>query len=213
MFGSGNIIARFRGPWGVPIEIDASLFLLVGIIGFLGGDPIFGLIFAAIIVISILLHELGHAWGNIVQGLGVQRVLLYGGGGLCFGGRTGTPQQQELVVAMGPIVNLTLWAVLSLAAPSFTGMVGFWISVAAWVNMALFVLNMVPVQPLDGGKLFQLGMMRIMSHRRAQWVAGLVGFVFSVLWYPAMFWLYFQFGMLLFFFPSIIYHLRMMQDA
>jgi hypothetical protein len=66
---------------------------------------------------SIFLHELGHAWGATVQGVPVRRIVINGGGGFCEQARSATRRQDELIVAMGPIVNLTIWAAGSLAAP------------------------------------------------------------------------------------------------
>ena len=62
----------------------------------------------------IFLHELGHAWGCQVQGIPVRRIVLHGGGGFCEHTRSGTRTEQELIIAMGPLVNLALWALGSL---------------------------------------------------------------------------------------------------
>jgi len=66
---------------------------------------------------SIFLHELGHAWGTIVQGIPVRRIMIYGGGGFCERSRSASVKQRELIVAMGPIVNLVIWAFASLSLP------------------------------------------------------------------------------------------------
>ena len=74
-----------------------------------GGTPrdfAFDLMFFAILIGSIYLHELGHAWGCLIQGVPVRRVMIYGGGGFCEPTRSSTRYEQELIVAMGPIVNL-----------------------------------------------------------------------------------------------------------
>ncbi|PID95899.1 MAG: hypothetical protein CSA84_07700, partial [Actinomycetales bacterium] len=69
-----------------------------------------GLIFVAILFGSIFLHELGHAWGCHVQGVPVRRVMIFGGGGFCEHGRAVNGREDELITAMGPIVNLVIWA-------------------------------------------------------------------------------------------------------
>ena len=104
-------IARFPGPWGIPIEIGSSLLLLLFILGGVGGSSgLYGITFVAIILGSILLHELGHAWGCVVQGVPVARIMLYGGGGFCQPARAATNHENELIVAMGPVVNICIWA-------------------------------------------------------------------------------------------------------
>ena len=212
-------ILSMRGPWGVPIEVAPSFAILCAIL--IGFDPsAHTLAFVAMIALSILLHELGHAWGNIVQGLRVERVVLWGGGGLCYGDPRATPREQELVVAMGPIVNLFLWALLSMAAdhlwltPERYSYDLLWaLDTMARINLVLFALNMIPVQPLDGGRLLQLGLMRLLSRRGAARVAGGAGLVMAALWIPGMIAAWYLFGFVLLFFPSVRVHLQMLRGG
>ena len=66
----------FRGPFGIPVEIGGSiLFLAMLFIGFGATNPdllLQGVILFAMVVVSLFLHELGHAWGARVQGVPVQ---------------------------------------------------------------------------------------------------------------------------------------------
>ena len=120
MFQDNKPIFEFRGPWGVPVQVGASLFLLMLLFVDFGGAPrdfAFDMMFFAILIGSIYLHELGHAWGCLIQGVPVRRVMIYGGGGFCEPTRSGSRSEQELIVAMGPIVNLFLWAVAGVIAP------------------------------------------------------------------------------------------------
>ncbi|MBM2575041.1 site-2 protease family protein [Jannaschia sp. Os4] len=218
-------ILTLPGPWGVPIQIAPSFGLLALLL--VGFDPSMGSVaFFGIVAVSILLHELGHAWGNRVQGLRVERVVLWGGGGFCVGDPRATPRERELVVAMGPLTNLALWAICGLAVGWIDGRYmaaaiypGGWATTAtlleqaAWINLFLFGLNLVPVQPLDGGKLLHLGLLRVLDRRRAAWVAGAVGLVLSVLWIPAMIAAFFAFGFALLFLPSIALHRAMMRGG
>ena len=120
MFRDTSPIFEFRGPWGVPIQIGGSLLLLPLMLIDLGGTPrgfAFDMMFVLILIGSIYLHELGHAWACLIQGVPVKRIMLYGGGGFCERTRSATRHEQELIVAMGPIVNLFLWAIAGLIAP------------------------------------------------------------------------------------------------
>lgn len=227
MFQSGRIISQFRGPWGLRIELDQSLILLLGFLLYMSlrGSLLDGVLLCAIIVMSILLHELGHAWGCLVQGVSVRRVVLHGGGGFCEHARSPNARQQELIVLMGPLVNLALWAILGIVfwamlwLPYWIGaMPGdlwydavLWVMFAAHINLALFVFNLIPVQPLDGGKLFHLALLRVLPAPVAHRVTGGVGFVLSILWFPAAVVLYLTLGFILFFFPNPMAHWRMMR--
>ncbi|WP_281825988.1 site-2 protease family protein [Jannaschia rubra] len=210
-------ILTLRGPWGVPVEIAPSFLLLMFVLmGFRFEAD--GLIFVVLVGLSILLHEWGHAWGALVQGEPVRRVVLWGGGGFCEYRRAATARKRELMVAMGPLVNLTLWAAASLAAEWMSASVwgsdawfgmAYHLHVFGWINLTLFALNMLPVQPLDGGQLLQLALLRVVSPRAAMRVAGVVGLVVAVLWVPAMIFVFITWGWVLFFIPSIRRHLEM----
>ena len=86
-----------------------------------------------------------------------------------------------------------------------------WADTFARLNLALFFFNMLPVHPLDGGKLFFLGLLRLTSPLNALKAAGAVGVVFSILWWPALIWVYVNYGWLLLFAPSLRQHLAMMR--
>lgn len=233
MFPSSDSVLRLPGPWGVPIEVHRSFGVLAGIFALLAvqsGAIVFVTVQFAMLVAAILLHELGHAWGGHVQGVPVRRVVLHGGGGFCEYAHAGTAHQQELMVAMGPLVNLALWALASLGVwwlqadmietmqrtGSDTPMVGagtiqlmIYLSVFAKLNLMLFAFNMIPVQPLDGGRLLHLGLLHMLPDRAALRMTGAVGVVASVLWLPVMIGLYVWMGFILIFIPSLALHLEM----
>lgn len=234
MFENDTPIYRVQGPFGIPIEIGASiLFLAFVFFGFDLSSPqvvIHGVMMFAMVLASILLHELGHAWAAWIQGVPVQRVVLYGGGGFCEH-ESSSAYESEFIVAMGPLMNLTLWAVSSLlggwlmtsvVASLSVGQIGdvqaeFWLTISywlhnfAWLNLVLFALNMVPIQPLDGGKLLHLVLLRVVPQMTALRVAGAVGLIFSCLWVPAMVGLFMTFGWALLFLPSIGVHWLMVR--
>ncbi len=214
MFGNSNTIFQFRGLFGVPVHIGSSILLLVLLFLSFGTSPaqlLYNAIFLGMIIGSIYLHELGHAWATLVQGIPVRRIMIYGGGGFCERTRSATARQEELIVAMGPIVNLSIWAVASLIWPYMPeGLLMWAVNLLAWINLFLAIFNMIPVQPLDGGKLFHLFLLRFTSQAMAMRIAGGIGLVISVLWLPAMYLAYTKLGFLLFFFPPIGLHWRMM---
>ncbi len=212
MFGNENPLFEFRGPWGVPIQIGGSLILLPLIFVSFSGTPtsmMYDLMFVAMLIGSILLHELGHAWGALIQGVPVRRIMIYGGGGFCERAASVTRYQDELIVAMGPIVNLVIWAVASLAAPHVDGMAGWALYWLANLNLFLAIFNLIPLMPLDGGKLFQLGLMRLLPSVTATKICGWIGVVACVAWIPGMLWVYVNLGFVLFFIPSIRLHWQM----
>jgi Zn-dependent protease len=215
MFGNDKAVFQFTGPFGVLVQIGGSILLLPLIFVSFGGGAAslpYDLAFVAMLILSIFLHELGHAWGCLVQGVPVRRIMIHGGGGFCEHARSPSYTEQELIVAMGPIVNLTIWALASLAAPMVaTPMLAWALYWLALINLFLALFNMLPVHPLDGGKLFQLLLLRFLPADTATHISGGVGLVIAILWIPGMLWLFFNVGLVLFFFPPVKMHLQMLR--
>ncbi len=212
-----SAIFQFRGPWNIPIQFSQSLiFLILIIVGF-NYDPDslpYALGIVAILLTSILLHELGHAWGCLVQGVPVNRVVLYGGGGFCEHRRSTSSYEDELIVAMGPIVNLTLWAVCSLLEPLIASPdLGWVLAVTASLNLWLALFNLLPLMPLDGGRLLHALLNRVVSPGTATRIAGLVGLIGVLLWVPMMIFAYVSFGFVFLFFPPLLRHWHMLRHA
>lgn len=213
MLGADKVLFTLPGPFGVPVQVGTTLLLLPLIFISFGDIAYFqyDLLFIAMLIVSILAHEVGHAWGCKVQGIPVKRVMIHGGGGFCEHGRAPSLKAQEFIVAMGPIVNLALWAMAGLLAPAFDyGMIGWALYWFAQINLFLALFNLLPVHPLDGGKLFHLGLLRFLPPLAATRISGGVGVVFAVLWLPGMIWLFLNIGIVLFFVPPLRAHWRMM---
>ena len=224
---TGPILFRFKGFLGVPVEVGTSLGLLVLLFAALGATAGRGILWpgisVALLVIAIYLHELGHAWASMAQGVPVRRIVLHGSGGFCQPERVATNAEQEFIVAMGPLTNLALWALSSLAAYAMWSLIvdgaGFAIYLAilfslfARINLALFVFNLIPAHPLDGGRLVHLWLLRKMPPARALKVSGTIGLVAAIAWFPMLVWMYLTTGWLLLFAPSITLHYRMMKGG
>ena len=160
------------------------------------------ILWAVAVLVSILVHELGHALAYRFFGQGAQ-VVIYHFGGLTipeiWGRRASLrPVQRLLVSAAGPLAQLALAAmiVVSLRAAGYA--VPFPIdsvgealglyegrrieSLQAFaftmfmlsVNVFWPLLNLLPVPPLDGGQIVREGMLA-MGVADAQRIAGLVG--------------------------------------
>ncbi|MEM6386199.1 MAG: hypothetical protein AAF718_08195 [Pseudomonadota bacterium] len=187
--------------------------LLIDLFG-TGREIVFDVMFVFILLGSIYLHELGHAWGCVIQGVPVRRIVLHCGGGFCQRARAATRYEQELIVAMGPIVTLTLWAVAGLIAPFIRDPEIAWVFwTISGVNGFLAILNLLPVNPLDGGKLFNLLMHRLCQPCLAIMISASVGLICALLWLPLTIYGFMQFGFVLFFLPAVALHWRLLRTA
>ena len=127
---------------------DASrAFLLAWLVGTLG---LWGV---------ILLHELGHCFTARAVGGDADEVLLWPLGGLASCTHPNVWQSHFLVAAGGPLVNVAI-AVLAYAAFSVIGGPGnnVYLNELKWVlvewNWLLLFFNLLPLYPLDGGRMF-----------------------------------------------------------
>ena len=152
---------------GLPVVIDASFILLVVLWGqhyFTSGNTQLmsaGVVIVIGIALSILIHELAHAIVGHYFGVEPSHVELNGMGGLCY---WASPMRQEAwpriaISIAGPLSNLALYflfkelaAVQGLAGNRMLRNVLLTLSST---NFLLFVFNMLPAYPLDGGKALE----------------------------------------------------------
>jgi stage IV sporulation protein FB len=134
---------------GIPVSISLWFLLILPLTGF--DLSIFISVF-----IAVLIHELAHALS--AKSLG------YGAYGINIGLFAGSasidsnmhPRDNIRVTAAGPLSNLIL-AIIGL----FLGFDTFF-----YINMFLFIFNILPIYPMDGGELMKDFLMLNMSNRR-----------------------------------------------
>jgi Zn-dependent protease len=117
--------------------------------------------------ISILVHELGHALTAKAFGKRVEIVLeAFGGYAAYSGGAPLSRPRTFLVTAAGPALQIVLGLVVYFFAelfPSMSFQAMYFVKVLYAISFGWAVLNLLPVLPLDGGRILQtiLGPSRI----------------------------------------------------
>lgn len=188
------MIASFRlgKIWGIPIGLHWSLLLVFGLLTVsLAGSyfpsefpalaPEWRLLLAIVTSIlffaSIMLHELGHAWVALREGVPVNGITLFIFGGVAeIGGNAKTPGAEFRIAVGGPLVTVVLWLVFTLllqldrgievlAAPS---------SWLARINLFLLLFNLIPGYPLDGGRILRAVVWSVSGSERTGWKAALI---------------------------------------
>ncbi len=121
---------------------------------------------AALLMASIVAHELGHSIVARRNGVGIRGITLFALGGVAMMDREPRTAGAAFRVAIaGPLVSVGL-GVVSLGVAAFASVVGLsTLTVAAitWlglINLGLAVFNMLPALPLDGGRVLQAAMWR-----------------------------------------------------
>jgi len=205
MLGTGPSIQLVR-LFGIRIGASPSWFFVLFIFIYffsdyfrdvLGGSVtqayVVAVIAAFLFFVSLVLHELGHALVARREGIGISGIDLWFFGGVAkMSSDTQSPGSEFRISAAGPLVTLiivgiciglsalvTNGAALDVArlagdaeASPTIALLGF----LASINTMLFLFNLVPAFPLDGGRIARSIIWKVTGNRNtATRVAGRIG--------------------------------------
>jgi len=157
-------VIRARLPalkiWGVRIGLN-PLFLLV-----IGLSILFGRVREALLFLSVLLsHDLAHVLVALGYGATPEAVeFLPFGSRLELSGLEGIPEAEVPVALAGPLHNFLLLA-LGLLVGNWECVSGDLFDLFTALNLAMALVNLLPVFPLDGGRIVR------------SYLAGRIGYV------------------------------------
>ncbi|SCA63634.1 Uncharacterized protein SCG7086_AY_00060 [Chlamydiales bacterium SCGC AG-110-P3] len=154
----------------IPISISPFFWFLAAMIGWLQTGNIQGsMIWMAVILGSVLVHEFGHALTARAFGQQVRIQLAPFGGLTIRKGERLALWKEFLVVLNGPLAGLSLagagyfllWQIDPLKMPIVTYIT--WVTVQ--INIFWTLINLLPVGPLDGGQLLRISFEWIFGFR------------------------------------------------
>ncbi len=170
--------------FGVPVHVHWFFFVWPVLIVLGQNRSALGIVeFIVVVFLGVMVHEMGHAYVYRRYG-SPARIELWGMGGLTFGQQLRTKGQQALVSVAGPLPPL-----LFIGIPAYLAyrngafrydpfwaqtLLDIWIVTLFWS-----VINMLPLLPLDGGRLVDTWFGRRPA-RIASIVTGVVAFVFFI---------------------------------
>ncbi len=157
---------------GVDVAVSFWFGFIIVLIVFLSGSLATGLLFALALTLSVLIHELGHAAVCKYYKLSPS-ILLHGFGGLCMHRQAPDDWKDILIVVMGPLVEIAFgiaaFALLWYGPIATDSYLEIFVYYFAWVSVVWGLANLLlPLWPLDGGKLFNLVLRRFISESKAQ---------------------------------------------
>jgi Zn-dependent protease len=162
-----TIAFRVGSIWGVPISIDLMWFVtLIFVSGVCATIfpkvPILGFVMAVSMYASVLAHELAHVAVAEQHGVRTKEILL----GL-FGGTAIMDEEHKdtaVIAVAGPLLSIaigvacglaTIWLLLRHPGTLMTSYPVLFIAVFATWNIGFALFNLLPVYPLDGGRILQ----------------------------------------------------------
>jgi uncharacterized protein (TIGR03067 family) len=131
----------------------------------------------------VLLHEFGHVLACRWVGGIANRIILWPLGGIALIDPPSRPFAWLWSSAAGPLVNVLLlaptvglWLACRAAGLESTAPDLYRLVVAlAWINGYLLVFNILPIYPLDGGRVLQALLWFVMSRAASMLTAALIG--------------------------------------
>jgi len=185
--------------FGIPVTITPFFWVMAGILGFSWlkvepGGPANLVAWMLCVLVSILLHEFGHALTMRAFGHRPEVVLHHFGGYATYRGRAQeTPWKSLLITMAGPGVQLVLWAILFFGVvpwlkatgrmpQSGTPLDAVLVSLL-YINLFWPIINLIPVLPLDGGRILWALLAMAGARNAVDWtmrVSVVVGVGFAV---------------------------------
>ncbi len=162
-------IKLFR-VFGIQLELHLTFLLLILYVAYEGGSDggLIGGIWSTLIIIlvftCVVLHELGHCLAAQHYGVRIHRILLLPIGGMAQFGSIPRQPFKELVIALaGPLVNFIIVGLLYLVSGSPARLLDGEINYTLYDLMSLLFLfnlimgcfNLLPVFPMDGGRVLR----------------------------------------------------------
>ncbi len=152
------LVARFLGTdWRIH-PLFLALLLLFSLSGYLPQ--------AAVVVSVLFLHELGHITAAWLHELSCARIDIFPFGGVAeiTGIDVVRPEDDMAVAVAGPLANLLLIALATLLQDWHLWNPGL-MDLFVGANLSMAVLNLLPVLPLDGGRVLRAGLARRLGYR------------------------------------------------
>lgn len=154
------------------MSVHASVLFVVVVLGWASGFQALPTmaVWGAVVFVSLMVHELGHALTARSYGSEVA-IELNGLGGLTRWSSPSqgmTPGRTALVSAAGSASGFLLagvaWVISEIWGP-FGGLAGLGVRILFYVNVVWGLLNWLPVRPLDGGHLLLAFLARVAPKR------------------------------------------------
>lgn len=137
----------------------------------------------------VLVHELGHVVAIKWYGWRLKEVKLLPFGGVAEVEELGTvPAWEELVVALaGPAQHVWMIA-LAWGMKMFEVLDPVWWDYFIDANMMIGLFNLLPILPLDGGKVMQVALSYFLPYYRTIWYGAIVSLIISVIIIGVIVW-------------------------
>ena len=163
-----NNAVSIGSVFGIPIRLHISLLIVVVLLSIFSGAGLLAILILSVGIFgSVALHELGHSVVARAKGSYIHEIVLYPFGGAAKISNIPKRPIDEIMVALaGPAVSLALALIFrQFELLRFLG----------YLNGMLFFFNVLPVFPMDGGRVLRAALAIKRSRVEATRIAVTVG--------------------------------------
>ena len=146
--------------FGIPIKVEIPFFAITLFLGLSRSREIALIVeWIAVVFVSILLHEFGHALAARAFGLAPEIRLYQMGGLTSWRSEVDLPPLKQLAISLaGPVMGFLLGGLILLTGPLLLRASPSQLMAVAyfdllWVNIGWGVFNLLPLLPMDGGQV------------------------------------------------------------
>jgi Zn-dependent protease/uncharacterized protein YbaR (Trm112 family) len=133
----------------------------------------------------VLMHEFGHAMACRQVGGTANRIVLWPLGGVAYVDPPMRPGAMLWSITAGPLVNVALLPVFWIAVTMSRSLgwaltmpnAAMLVHMLFWINLSLLIFNLLPIYPLDGGKILQSLLWFLMGRARSLMTVTILSFV------------------------------------
>lgn len=189
---------------GIPIRLHITFLLILPVFAwiFANNMPAFGFadvepdslryalsLFTAVLLFTcVLLHEFGHSYVALKHGSNIQSITLFLFGGVSSMEEIPRNPRIEFKMALaGPAISFLIGATLLIIYYGFirTGSTILnpylrLIWLIGYINITLFIFNLLPAFPMDGGRLLRSWLAGRMPYIKATQAAAGIGKMFAI---------------------------------
>ena len=177
---------RVMSVRGIPLYLQSSLLWTVGLLLIFlfvsnrdATEAMSTVTAAALTLVSVVIHEYGHALAGRALGVSVTDVVIHVFFGMTRMEQPGTPRREMLIGVAGPAANL----VVAGALYPWTRDPEHWdgllpqsmIATLFVVNVVLGTVNLIPAFPMDGGRILRAALTGPLGEVNATRVAVAIG--------------------------------------
>jgi Zn-dependent protease/CBS domain-containing protein len=188
--GSVGVIRLF----GVPVRLHFTFLMLLAFLLFIGiGNRQSGAMTALYVLslfASVLLHELGHALAARQYGIRTLEIVMFPIGGVARLERMPKARQEFWIAIAGPLVNLLIATALLVYLSRAGGLAPIEVmreptdanlaQRVAFGNLLLFLFNLLPAYPMDGGRVLRSLLALWKSEDQATQIAAAAGRILAI---------------------------------